>query len=114
MGHATFLIHKDNFMIKPVNQNIIPSLLKISGFDWPTLKLNGLAPNEAMVRFAEWIGHVSNNTESIFVAPNTPFDWMFVNDYSHDYLGHNTYGHKALDIKAFYMGLHKFLGPRQE
>ena len=30
---------------------------------------------------------------------------MFVNDYFHRYLGHNPFGHKALDIKAFYMGV---------
>ena len=30
---------------------------------------------------------------------------MFVNDYFHRYLGHNPFGHSALDIKAFYMGL---------
>ena len=30
---------------------------------------------------------------------------MFVNDYFHRYLQHNPFGHSALDIKAFYMGL---------
>ena len=31
---------------------------------------------------------------------------MFVNTYFHRYLGHNPFGHKALDIKAYFMGLH--------
>lgn len=31
---------------------------------------------------------------------------MFVSDYFHRYLGRNPFGHAALDMKAFYMGLH--------
>jgi len=30
---------------------------------------------------------------------------MFVNDYFFRYLGHNPFGHTALDIKSFFMGL---------
>ncbi len=30
---------------------------------------------------------------------------MFVHDYFHRYLGRNPFGHSALDIKAFYMGM---------
>jgi inhibitor of KinA sporulation pathway (predicted exonuclease) len=30
---------------------------------------------------------------------------MFVNDYFHHFIGRNPFGHSALDIKAFYMGL---------
>ena len=30
---------------------------------------------------------------------------MFVNDYFHRYLGQNPFGHSALDMKAFFMGL---------
>jgi inhibitor of KinA sporulation pathway (predicted exonuclease) len=30
---------------------------------------------------------------------------MFVAEYFHRYLGHNPFGHSALDLKAFYMGL---------
>jgi hypothetical protein len=30
---------------------------------------------------------------------------MFVNDYFHRYLGYNPFGHSALDIKSYYMGL---------
>jgi len=41
----------------------------------------------------------------IFVAFNAPFDWMFVNDYFHRYLGRNPFGHTALDMKTYYMGL---------
>ncbi len=40
----------------------------------------------------------------MFVAFNAAFDWMFTNYYFIHYLGHNPFGHTALDIKAFYMG----------
>ena len=30
---------------------------------------------------------------------------MFVNDYFHRSLGHNPFGHSALDIKSYYMAL---------
>jgi ribonuclease T len=32
---------------------------------------------------------------------------MFVADYFHRFLGENPFGHKALDIKALYMGRHR-------
>ena len=41
----------------------------------------------------------------MFVAFNAVFDWMFVNDYFHHFLGRNPFGHSALDMKAYYMGL---------
>lgn len=40
----------------------------------------------------------------VLVAFNAPFDWMFINDYFHRYLGMNPFGHSALDIKAYFMG----------
>ena len=30
---------------------------------------------------------------------------MFVNDYFHRFLGYNPFGHSALDMKAFFMGM---------
>jgi inhibitor of KinA sporulation pathway (predicted exonuclease) len=39
------------------------------------------------------------------VGFNAPFDWMFVADYFDRYLGRNPFGHSALDIKAYYMGV---------
>ncbi|MCX6039353.1 MAG: 3'-5' exonuclease, partial [Chloroflexi bacterium] len=43
----------------------------------------------------------------VFVGFNAPFDWMFVNDYFYRFLGHNPFGHAAIDIKSYYMGLAK-------
>ena len=41
----------------------------------------------------------------MFVAFNAGFDWMFIAEYFQRYLGRNPFGHSALDLKAFYMGL---------
>ncbi len=59
-----------------------------------------------MKQFADWVNNVTpENNRPIFVAFNAPFDWMFVNEYFHRYLGDNPFGYSALDMKAFYMGL---------
>jgi len=92
--------------LQPVNDNFTEEALRISGLSLEELKRGGLLPAEAMSRFAAWITEVTPaGHEPVFVAFNAPFDWMFVNDYFHNYLGHNPFGHKALDVKAFYMGL---------
>ncbi|MFN2235220.1 MAG: 3'-5' exoribonuclease domain-containing protein [Anaerolineales bacterium] len=94
--------------IKPVNENKIDSAMGISGLDWQDLIDNGLHPTEAMSNFADWVNRFyQDGFTPLFVAFNAPFDWMFVNDYFHRYLGQNPFGHTALDIKAFYMGLHR-------
>jgi ribonuclease T len=89
----------------PDRERAIPEALAISGLDMNTLKHTGVEPGEAMKFFAAW---VRNNTPEgarpVFVALNAPFDWMFINDYFHRYLGENPFGHSALDIKAYFMG----------
>jgi len=67
----------------------------------------GATPQDAMQQFADWVKQVVEpGALPVFVAFNAPFDWMFVNTYFHRYLGYNPFGHKALDIKAYFMGLH--------
>lgn len=72
--------------------------------DLARLATSGQPPREAMARFAEWVQAQVGEGEPVFVAFNAPFDWMFVNDYFHHYLGRNPFGHRALDIKAAFMG----------
>ena len=94
--------------LKPINENKIDSAMEISGLEWQHLLNSGLNPTEAMSNFADWVnGFNQDGFTPIFVAFNAPFDWMFVNDYFHRYLGYNPFGHTALDIKAFYMGLQR-------
>ena len=92
--------------LQPVTGNAIPGSLAISDLSLENLRVNGVPPVQALRRFEAWLHTaVSAEQRPVFVALNAPFDWMFVNDYFHRYLKYNPFGHSALDIKAFYMGL---------
>lgn len=92
--------------LQPVNENITNEALAVSGLSLEELAAHGLPPAEAMSRFEAWVEtEVPAGEQPIFVAFNAPFDWMFVSDYFHRFLGRNPFGHAALDLKAFYMGL---------
>lgn len=92
--------------LQPVTMTAIPGALAISNLSMAELAEKGAPPKEAMQRFAAWVETVTPPKQRpVFVALNAPFDWMFVNEYFHHYLRFNPFGHSALDIKAFYMGL---------
>jgi len=92
--------------LQPVNDNATPEALEVSRLSLKELAKRGLPPAEAMARFEAWLAaEIPTGQQPIFVAFNAPFDWMFVNDYFHRFLGRNPFGHAALDLKAFYMGL---------
>jgi DNA polymerase III epsilon subunit-like protein len=91
--------------LQPDRAAFVPEALAVSGLDLEALRLNGNPPQAVMQAFADWVKQVvPQGSRAVFVALNAPFDWMFVNDYFQRYLGHNPFGHSALDIKAFYMG----------
>ena len=52
----------------------------------------------------DWLHEVAPGVRHVFVGFNAPFDWMFVADYFHRFLGRNPFGISALDLKALYMG----------
>jgi DNA polymerase III epsilon subunit-like protein len=84
------------------------SLLSIGACDLSLDRLSreGMEPLEGMHRFKTWLQEtVPTGQRPIFVGFNASFDWMFVNDYFHRFLGHNPFGHAALDIKSYYMGM---------
>lgn len=92
--------------LKPDRKDFTPEALAISGLSLDELELHGTEPGEAMRSFAEWVESVvPADSRAVFVALNAPFDWMFINDYFFRYLGRNPFGHSALDVKAFYMGM---------
>ena len=92
--------------LQPVNDNSTPEALTVSRLSLEELAERGLPPAEAMARFESWLAaEIPSDQQPIFLAFNAPFDWMFVNDYFHRFLGRNPFGHAALDLKAFYMGL---------
>ena len=79
--------------------------LAVSGLSLETLAEDGIPAEEAMRDFDEWLSaNTPSHQKPVFVAFNVAFDWMFIQDYFHRYLGRNPFGHSALDIKALYMG----------
>ena len=59
-----------------------------------------------MQQLSEWIRRAApSGQRPLMVAFNAPYDWAFINHYFLEYLGENPFGHSAIDIKAFYMGL---------
>jgi DNA polymerase III epsilon subunit-like protein len=91
--------------LKPINLNNTPEAAAVHKLSLQRLMEEGIEPKEALIRFEDWLkDQVAPGQQPIFVAFNAPFDWMFINYYFHHYLGHNPFGHAALDIKAFYMG----------
>ena len=92
--------------LQPDKDNILPSALAVSGLSMKNLAQSGVPPQKAMQDFADWVAQiVPQESSPVFVAFNAVFDWMFVDDYFHRYLGENPFGYAALDIKAYYMGL---------
>ena len=110
IGACTIAEPRKSFYIelKPDADDFLPEALAVSQLSLEKLRETGIPAKDAMLDFSQWITRVvSEEFHPVFTAFNAPFDWMFVNDYFHRYLGHNPFGHKALDIKALYMGLRK-------
>lgn len=108
--------------LKPINDAMTAEAFTISGLSLDHLQENGQEPAVAMAEFEAWIHSVvPSGTSPVFVGFNASFDWMFVCDYFQRLLGRNPFGHAALDIKSFYMGMTggtwaqtsmRFLSPR--
>jgi DNA polymerase III epsilon subunit-like protein len=93
--------------LQPVTHLYTAEARAVSGLSLEELAENGLPPEKALRGLEEWLSEVVPTwLKPVFVAFNAPFDWMFMSDYFHRYRGANPFGHKALDIKAVYMGLH--------
>jgi DNA polymerase III epsilon subunit-like protein len=92
--------------MKPDKPGFEPEAVRISQLSLERLAAEGMEPALAMQRFADWITQCTPAGSSpLFLGFNAPFDWMFVCDYFQRYLGQNPFGHTAIDIKSFYMGL---------
>ena len=92
--------------LKPIHAKFKQSALDVSGLSLDALAYTGVEPKDAMTVFAEWVERVvPEGHTAVFVGFNAPFDWMFVEDYFQRYLGRNPFGHSAVDVKAYYMGM---------
>jgi len=92
--------------LQPLNDRAEPQAMSVCDLSLTQLAEYGAVPEEAMARFESWIlRQVDPEQKPVFVGFNASFDWMFVNYYFYRFLGRNPFGHAALDIKAYYMGL---------
>jgi DNA polymerase III epsilon subunit-like protein len=108
IGACTISSPQQTFYVElqPLNDLMQPEAYAIHGLSLEELRQQGVPPKVAMERFDAWLLDVlPEGSAPIFLAFNAPFDWSFVNEYFHRYLGRNPFGHAALDIKAFYMGV---------
>ena len=91
--------------VKPITDKFDPKALEVTGLSINDLKNRGLEPKKAMESFSDWLSSLAGPDDTIvFVGFNAPFDWSFINYYSHRFVGENPFGFTALDIKALYMG----------
>lgn len=107
IGASTLTQPQQTFYVelKPDKENFEAQALQVHGLDIEQLKVNGLSPQVAMRRFADWLKDtIPPGEKPIMLAFNAPFDWMFIHDYFIRYLGSNPFGHSAIDIKAVYLG----------
>lgn len=92
--------------LKPTSRLVVESAQAVGGLSLDDLARDGVDPAEAMARFADWLeAEVPAGTVPVFVGFNAAFDWMFVADYFDRFLGRNPFGHAALDIKSYTMGM---------
>lgn len=91
--------------LQPDRDGVDDEALRVSGLSLDRLAKDGIPAGEAIGRFAAWVDTIGAGARPVFVALNAPFDWMFVADYLHRYVGRNPFGHSALDMKALYMGV---------
>lgn len=92
--------------LKPTGREAVASALRVSHLSLESLVETGVDAHPAMQRFADWIRQVTPaGSRAIMVGFNAPYDWAFIDHYFLQFLDENPFGHTALDIKAFYMGL---------
>ncbi|MCY7412228.1 MAG: 3'-5' exonuclease [Salinibacterium sp.] len=92
--------------LAPVTTEALDAALAVSGLSMAQLAETGIPPAEAMGRFADWLSQtVPSGASPIFVGFNAAFDWMFVADYFERFHDRNPFGHAALDIKSYFMGV---------
>ncbi|HET7011109.1 MAG TPA: 3'-5' exonuclease [Anaerolineales bacterium] len=92
--------------LQPTTLEFEPEAMAVHGLSLEHLQKEGMAPDQAMTAFADWIRQQApSGYPPVFVAYNAVFDWMFVTEYFFRSLGRNPFGHTALDIRAVYFGL---------
>jgi len=109
IGACTVSSPRQNFYaeLQPDAEDMLEEAMQVNKLSLDELHRTGLPPREALAQLSDWVERVlPERQKAVFTAFNAPFDWMFIDHYFHKYLGKNPFGYKALDIKAFYMGVY--------
>ena len=91
--------------LRPSSQEADPAAMRVHGLSLDELTARGEEPAAALARLEDWLVAELDGRTPVFVGHNAAFDWMFVADAFHRYLGRNPFGHAPLDAKSFYAGL---------
>jgi len=108
IGACTLLAPRANFYVElqPDKMTMDEGAMQVHGLDLHHLAAHGQAPASALQMLEGWLADsIPDRRGPLFLGFNAAFDWMFINDYYLHYLGRNPFGHSALDIKSFAMGL---------
>lgn len=61
---------------------------------------------QVFVDFSDWLNQVcGTSSRPVFVSDNVAYDWQWINDGFHRYLGRNPFGHSGRRISDYYAGL---------
>jgi DNA polymerase III epsilon subunit-like protein len=92
--------------VQPSFEAVVPKAMEVNRLDLEVLRRDGLPPETAMRRLADFVRtHPRGRRDRpVFVAHNAPFDWMYVAWYFQWTGVSNPFGHSALDTKALAMG----------
>lgn len=93
-------------VLRPLNgADSVPEALAVSGVTRDQ-QIAGADPRRCMQQFQGWLRkHCSGRP--MFVSDNNGFDWPFINDYFHRYLGQNPFGYSSTNLGSLYKGLVK-------
>ena len=110
IGACTLLAPRASFYVElqPDKMKSDAEAMRIHKLDMDELTARGIAPAAALQQMQDWLAEtISDARGPLFMGFNASFDWMFLNDYFLHYLGRNPFGHSALDIKSFAIGLNQ-------
>ncbi len=89
------------------NDSYSPETLRAMGTSMEEIlaRKTSTPPREAMCALLDWVTKVAERRRAVFVGNNAPFDWMFVAWYFEEFGISNPFGHSALDMKSYFMGM---------
>ncbi|UWR10891.1 3'-5' exoribonuclease [Sulfitobacter mediterraneus] len=72
--------YEENFYreLRPISDAFDPSALAINGLDRSRLLTEGVDPERAMTDAAEWVNHIAQIGDPVFVAFPLSFDWSWL------------------------------------